>query len=225
MSGNGDLLAFAYNCNQKVNAVGGEAHTISHTARCGPTITACIDMRGAVEAENVRNGFIIQEGAIPGALGSVFQAMIEARIPTTRLYNSIEEVIARFKSWILGPYAAQGSVNRTAVYLVMSHDENEGNMSISNKKLDLQWSGPGAKSVDEGIKNLLRRATASMNGTFVVSPSITVHPLGGACMSNDNTGLGGVVNHMGQLYSGLQSNIHEGIICIDAATIPTSLGT
>ena len=224
LSGNGDLLAFAYNCNQRVTAIGGEACAISHTARCGPTITGCIDMREVTDSQSARDGFVVQEGAIPGALGPVIQALLEARIPAKRLYNSVEDIVARVKSWILGPYAINGSMNRTAVYLVMSHDENEGTLDIVDGKLTLQWSGIGAGSRVDQIWRLLVRATRSIRGTLITAPSITVHPLGGACMSHDSTGMGGVVNHMGQLFSGTDGQTHNGIVCIDASIIPTSLG-
>jgi hypothetical protein len=224
LSGNGDTLAFAYNCDRDIYAVGSEARSNLHMERCGPTVTGCIDMRGPEEAQNVRDGFIIQEGAIPSALGPVIQAMIEPRIPVKRLYSSLEEATARLKSWVLGPYVAEGSVNRTAIYLVMSHDENEGTVEMYSGKMTLQWSGSGALSQTDNIRKLLVRATAIVRGSFVSAPSITVHPLGGACMSNDNTGLGGVVNQMGQLFSGSDGTIHKGIVCVDASIIPTSLG-
>lgn len=224
LSGNGDLLAFAYNCDRSVNAIGGEVRTIPHTERCGPTVTTCLDMRGISEAQNAKDGFIIQDGSIPSALGPVIQALLEARIPMRGLYNSFKDVMARIKSWTFGPYVAGGSMNRTAVYLVMSHDENEGSLELSRGKLSLQWSVAGAKSRENHIMGLLARATAIIKGTLVTAPSITVHPLGGACMSNDNTGLGGVVNHIGQLFSGSDGQIHDGIVCVDASIVPASLG-
>lgn len=186
---------------------------------------ACIDLRGIEESPNVRDGFVIQDGAIPEALGPVIQAMLENRI-SMRSYNSqsLSNAIARMKSWLLGPYYAGGSVNRTAVYLIMSHDENEGTMEQSEGDMTLQWSGIGANLRKNHINSLLEGASASFKATLVMAPSITVHPLGGACMSHDNTGLGGVVNHVGQMFSGSGNHVHEGIICVDASTIPTSLG-
>jgi hypothetical protein len=53
---------------------------------------------------------------------------------------------------------------------------------------------------------------------------LTVHPLGGAIMSSDGTGRQGAVNHMGRLFNGQGAGVHKGIICVDAAVIPTSLG-
>jgi hypothetical protein len=43
-------------------------------------------------------------------------------------------------------------------------------------------------------------------------------------MSLDGTGRSGAVNHMGRLFTGQGSEVHEGIVCVDAAVIPTSLG-
>lgn len=52
----------------------------------------------------------------------------------------------------------------------------------------------------------------------------TVHLLGGANMSNDGTGYGGVTNHLGEVFSGSNSEVYDGLVCCDASTIPTALG-
>jgi hypothetical protein len=43
-------------------------------------------------------------------------------------------------------------------------------------------------------------------------------------MSSDGTGRCGAVDHIGRLFTGSSSEVHEGIVCVDAAVIPTSLG-
>jgi hypothetical protein len=43
-------------------------------------------------------------------------------------------------------------------------------------------------------------------------------------MSSDGSGRMGAVNHMGRLFTGQGTEVHHGIICVDAAVIPTSLG-
>lgn len=53
---------------------------------------------------------------------------------------------------------------------------------------------------------------------------ITVHLLGGANMSADGTGQGGVTNHMGEVFTGSDNEVHEGLVCCDASVIPTALG-
>ena len=223
LSGNGDLLAFAYDCDRSVDAVG---HELIQSERCGPCITGCIDLRGKQDAPNVRDGYVIQDGAVPEALGPVVQALIESRMimdwPLVK--QSIHKLIAKPKRWIYGPYNPRGSINRTAVYLVMSHDESEGTMETKDSQIILRWSDTGVEYRSRTIQDVLYKATASIGGTLVSAPCITVHPLGGACMSRDNTGFGGVVNHMGRLYCGSSEKTHEGIICVDASIIPTSLG-
>lgn len=53
---------------------------------------------------------------------------------------------------------------------------------------------------------------------------ITVHLLGGANMSNDGTGYGGVTNHLGEVFSGSNGEVYNGLVCCDASIIPTALG-
>jgi hypothetical protein len=53
---------------------------------------------------------------------------------------------------------------------------------------------------------------------------VTVHLLGGANMSSDGTGQGGVTNQIGEVFTGHGSEIYEGLICCDASVVPTSLG-
>ena len=53
--------------------------------------------------------------------------------------------------------------------------------------------------------------------------SVTVHPLGGCRMANG--GEGGVVNHLGQVFSSRRgSAVHKGLVVLDGSIVPTSLG-
>jgi hypothetical protein len=78
----------------------------------------------------------------------------------------------------------------------------------------------------------LKKATEAVGGTFINSPfyavlgkqEITVHPIGGACMSNDGTGEGGATSQYGEVFSGLGDETHEGLFVTDGAVIPTALG-
>jgi hypothetical protein len=53
---------------------------------------------------------------------------------------------------------------------------------------------------------------------------VTVHLLGGANMSRNDTGREGVTNHLGEVYSGHGSEVYKGLVCCDASIIPTALG-
>ena len=51
-----------------------------------------------------------------------------------------------------------------------------------------------------------------------------MHLLGGANMSSDGTGQGGVTNQIGEVFTGHGKEVYEGLICCDASIIPTALG-
>ena len=53
---------------------------------------------------------------------------------------------------------------------------------------------------------------------------VTVHLLGGANMSCDGTGQGGATNHLGEVFTGHDSEVHDGLVCCDSSVIPTALG-
>ena len=82
------------------------------------------------------------------------------------------------------------------------------------------------------LNGILKTATEAVGGTFVQNPfyaalgqqEITVHPIGGACMSYDGTGANGVTNHFGEVFSGSGKDTHPGLIVTDGAVIPTALG-
>ncbi|KAF2848065.1 FAD/NAD(P)-binding domain-containing protein [Plenodomus tracheiphilus IPT5] len=226
ISGNGDLLAFAWNTNRAVNSIGRESPSDSKSERCGPVITGCIDLRDTEAASNVRYGYVIQDGAVPQALAPVFQTLINVPATTVEVPpgRRVDRTIAALRSWVLGPYCDSGSVQRTAVYLVMSHDDVEGRLEIDGNAVSLRWNGVGTERKGSTIKEVLSKATRSIHGSLVKAPHLTVHPLGGACMSNDGTGLGGVVSHRGQLYCGSEQELYSGIFCMDASVIPASLG-
>jgi hypothetical protein len=226
LTGNGDMLAFAYNCNQEIDSIGRETLDSSSLKPCGPMITGCIDTRGSMHASNVRDGYLIQEGAVPEALASVIQGLLETQTTTvpSQQSNRMHSLLARVRSWILGPYAKGGSVNRTLVFLTMSHDENEGTMTLKDDQIALQWSGIGSEKRSANIDSVLLEMAGNLGGTLVKALHVTVHPLGGAVMSNGGSGLGGVVNHRGQLFTGSGDMVHGGIICLDGSIVPTSLG-
>lgn len=44
-------------------------------------------------------------------------------------------------------------------------------------------------------------------------------------MSSDGTGRRGAVDNTGRVFSGEGVEVHEGLLCVDASIIPSSLGT
>ncbi|TVY85278.1 Cholesterol oxidase [Lachnellula suecica] len=233
MSGNGDILAFGYNTDDEVNAIGSENQSIYNPV--GPTITGIIDNREG--HDNPLDGYVIQEGAIPKALAPLFQTMLEL-MPGNQypkgdtLFGKVKHSLAQQGSRFLGPYFKKGSIERTQVYLVMSHDSNQAIMTLKDDKPILEFLGVGNSAHVQELNGILREATEAVGGTFVQSPfyaclgqqEITVHPIGGACMAKDGTADTGVTNHYGELLTGYGEETHPGLVVTDAAVIPTALG-
>ncbi|RAL60884.1 hypothetical protein DID88_010209 [Monilinia fructigena] len=110
----------------------------------------------------------------------------------------------------------------------MSHDTNQAILTLKNDKPLLEFLGVGRSDHVKKINNVLKEATEAVGGTFVNNPfysalgqqEITVHPIGGACMSPDNTAQYGVTNHFGELLTGRGNETYPGLIICDAAVIP-----
>jgi choline dehydrogenase-like flavoprotein len=187
MSGNGDMLAFGYNCDEEVNAIGREFP--SPYKPIGPTITSVIDCREG--HENPLDGFVIEEGAIPKALAPLFQIMLEL-MPGKHapdglsLYEKLQHRLSGIGSAVLGPYFSKGSIEKTMVYLIMSHDSNQAILTLENDKPVLKFLGVGRSDHVDYLNNILAQATSAVGGTFINSPfyaalgkqEITVHPIG-----------------------------------------------
>jgi choline dehydrogenase-like flavoprotein len=245
MSGNGDILAFGYNTDEIANALGRQNPPLDDAHRpVGPTITGIIDMRGEDVAENVLDGFVLEEGAVPEVLGNFLQAMLELtpgkvypeNNSSRSEFDRLRKFFAKASTKMMGPYTPGSSVNRTQVYLIMSHDSNEATLTLEGDKAYLRFLGVARDPHVRQLNKFLAKATHAVGGVLVNSPFyafkyaglgeelITVHPIGGANMSYDGTGDGGVTNHMGEVFTGEGSEVHDGLVCVDGSVIPCALG-
>ncbi|KAL4798780.1 hypothetical protein BDV19DRAFT_385863 [Aspergillus venezuelensis] len=239
MSGNGDLLAFGYNGTRNIHGLAGSKKDI----KSGPTITSMIDLRqekGSKSDSNPLAGYIIEDGAIPSPFAPIIQALLIWQ--TLSLWNlilaflrspiaHIDRAIAAVKSIVLGPYAAGGAVQRTATYLIMSHDSSEVRLTLESDKPRLRGVGEGRAynigRIRGALKSMLNWSGAGMGFSYFYGrcqEEVSVHLLGGANMSRDGSGRQGVTNHLGQVLMGRGQKVHSGLICCDASVIPTSLG-
>jgi hypothetical protein len=67
-TGNGDVLAFAYNCDRAINGIGLREYAAGEIPSVGPCIAGIIDLR---EQPVLENGIVIEEGVIPGGMSTV----------------------------------------------------------------------------------------------------------------------------------------------------------
>lgn len=225
--------AGSYNTDHEVNGIGRPFPSPYNPV--GPCITGIIDNRAG--HENPLDGYVIEEGVVPNALAPFLQAMLEL-LPGSiaagdeGLLERVRGNLARAGSLFLGPYYRKGAIQRTQTYLVMSHDSNQAILTLKDDKPVLEFLGVGRSDHVQHLHNVLAKATRAVGGTFVKNPfysilgqqQLTVHPIGGACMSMDGTGAYGVVNHCGEVFTGNGKEVQDGLVVVDAAVIPTALG-
>lgn len=232
-SGNGDVLAFGYNCDQEIRGIGWGDHEPGKVPPVGPTITGVIDLR---KQDPWKDGLIVEEGAIPGAVGILLQAAFSASALTVGqdtdrgVQDEIEEALRASESLFRGPY--HGAVNNTQTYLVMAHERTRGKMYLEDDRFRISWPGAGKEAFVKRANEYMRLATEALGGTFLIDPLwsrvfgqelITVHPLGGAVTAERAED--GVVNHKGQVFSGSDgSAVYNNLYVADGAVVPTSLG-
>jgi len=231
-SGNGDVIAFAYNAPEPVNGIG-YGQYVPSDASVGPLIAGMIDER--TEPDHV----LIQEGTVPGALGPLirFAAPLMARV-SRRPLDLGADIRFRFFRRELDTMlrgVRHGALLRTQTLLGMGRDSSSGTMTLKRDRLRILWprrhdaNDPAISAITERMKVLTR----GMKARYLVNPfwsrvfgrrRVTVHALGGACMADSAEQ--GVVNVNGEVFKGPSgSAAHDGLYVCDGAVVPVALGT
>ncbi len=232
-SGNGDVGGIAYNNDKKTNVVGFGDREPESMEPVGPAITGIIDLRDKPELDQ---GFVIEEGSLPGVLKSILPATLakSARLAgqdTDRGF--LDKVKERYRvliSYLRGAY--HGAVNHSLAFLVMAHDDSGGQMILEDDRIRIIWPEIGEQPFVRDVNHYLREATRVLGGTFVENPMwsklpsrnmVTAHPLGGCVMAEDASQ--GVVNHKGQVFSGPEgADVYENLYVCDGSAVPRSVG-
>ncbi len=232
-TGNGDVLGFGYNCDERVNTVGFGPHAPGTLDPVGPCITSVIDLR---EKPELTDGMVIEDGNVPGPVApGITPSMLAisklfGKEPNDGAMETVRKKAREVSSMTLGPY--HGAINHTQAFLVMTHDDGNGKMHLDNDRLKITWKGVGRQPIFQKVHENLAEATEAINGEYVVNPTwtklmnydlMTVHPLGGCVMGDDATK--GVVNHKGEVFSSESgTDVHHGLYVCDGAVIPIPLG-
>lgn len=221
-SANGDFLGLGYNGDEPIQGIGlGHHQGQPDESPVGPTTTGVIDLLA-------KEGFLIEEGTIPGAISALFTAGLAVAAtligegPDRGLEAAVKEKARRLWSVMHG--ASSGAIRNTLTYLVMGYDDAAGHMCLENDRLRVSWPGVEKQQVFEHAQDLLRKANEPFRGTYVdnLRRLVTVHPLGGCRMADDVHH--GVVNHEGAVFSRTTGEPLRGLYVCDGSVVPRSLG-
>jgi cholesterol oxidase len=236
-TGNGDFLAFAYNCDEEINGIGfGHRPPVDsgiEREKVGPCITGIIDLRGK---EPVEEGYVIEEGSIAGAFAGLLPGLLSSasaflgKDTDSGVRDTVKERAREVESLVRGAY--HGAVHNTQTFLTMAHDDNKGQLKLEDDRLRIHWPNVGKQPIFRKVADKQQQATAALGGTYLIDPVtnkitgedlVTVHPLGGCVMAD--SAATGAVNHKGQVFSGSEgTDVYEGLYVSDGSVIPRPLG-
>ncbi|HEX4386483.1 MAG TPA: GMC oxidoreductase, partial [Myxococcales bacterium] len=227
-TGNGDVLGFSYNGDAAVRGIGfGHRDPALQTDKVGPCISGAIDLRNANVLEE---GMIVEEGSLPGALAPFLPLAFNAAAAATQISCTAEQLAREAQCDVEGSYT--GAMQNTQTYLVMSHDDGAGVISLENDRVRVTWPRVSRQEIFKSVGGVLDKATVPSKGIYLEDPIsekiagqdlITVHPLGGCVMGEDAAQ--GVVNHKGQVFSSINGDaVYSDLYVSDGSVIPRPLG-
>jgi cholesterol oxidase len=230
-TGNGDVLAFAYNGDPEVHPVGFAARPPADERRVGPCITGLVDLRATPDFER---GMVIEDGSFPAALAPALPALMAAGAkvgavpPGSQL--GPEKLAREAEGMLLGAY--HGAVDHSEVLLVMSHDDAGGRLALEDDRLRIRWPGLSEEATFARVHERLAQGAKAIDAALVKNPMwtellgrrlVTVHPLGGCGMGE--SAAAGVVDHAGRVFAGTAgATVHDGLYVCDGAVMPRALG-
>ncbi|MFN2499065.1 MAG: GMC family oxidoreductase N-terminal domain-containing protein [Pyrinomonadaceae bacterium] len=237
-TGNGDVLAFAYNCDDEINGIGfGHRPPVDNgkvRQKVGPCITGIVDLRH--KDQPLADGFVIEEGSIAGPFSAFLPGLFSSaaallgKDTDTGVKDRIQERARELESLVRGAY--HGAIRNTQTFLVMSHDDDKGQLRLEDDRLRIHWPNVGHQPIFHKVGDKLKQATVALGGTYLKDPItnkitgedlVTVHPLGGCVMADSAET--GVVNHKGQVFSGTQgTTVYDSLYVSDGSVIPRPVG-
>ncbi|HYZ92250.1 MAG TPA: GMC family oxidoreductase [Actinomycetota bacterium] len=226
-TGNGDVVAFAFDTDRSVRGIGTGREPVTDP------VGTCIN--AMIELDTAEGPVLIQEGAIPGALGRAAGGVwgLSALAFGRDGSRGLERVLKRLGQLVEAAFSTRrGPTDRTLTYLVMSVDDDSGELVLEDDRLNIRWPNVSQRPVFDRLNETVRQASAALGGTFVPNPIwaspfgstlLTVQPLGGCDMGDDARS--GVVNHKGQVFAGRTgTRVHDGLYVADGAIVPRPLG-
>lgn len=233
LSGNGDVLGFAYNLKNKTQSIGTRRKTV------GQALSSYGDYRKQGTRADLLDRFLLIDGTFPSALaGQVAQVLANFALTdrdNPKYASFTEEQWKRIEADRDGQYE-DGALNHSLLFLACGHDTASGRYYLQSGTgmLKTEWPQIEDEYSFKLINAEMERRAVDMGGVFHENPisywidnkMIATHPLGGCPMGNDVST--GVVDHRGRVFDAGSSDpkqpFHPGLYVVDAAILPRSLG-
>jgi len=217
----------------------------------GPCITGVI--RVDMDEKDYTKGFVIEEGVAPGAVSLVMPMGLFLQQALNGDFTRFPDVEQRLRgAQAIGELFAgaaadanpsvtsdftmmayEGAASQTQTFLVMSHDQGDGQleMNVETDSIIVNWPGVGDQENYMHVNSVLEEASDSIWANYLPNPLwrprfgrklVTVHPVGGCGLgwSADD----GVVDAECRVFTGNGTDVHDGLYVCDGAVIPSSLG-
>lgn len=217
-SGNGDDLAVITDLPHEVHGVAlGTPPRRADAAPPGVNTCGMMRVRDAASGHEM----LFQAGMVPHILArhEVSRALLTGRIG--RAVRMLRE----------GPYAGRRA--RMQAFYVVGHDSAAGRLVLDRETIRLEWPGVAAEDTHAAADRMADRLADALGGVRHPAPlptgllrprKVTVHPLGGCGIGADARS--GVVDHRGHVFDPSRgvAETHAGLLVVDAAVMPGSLG-
>lgn len=237
LSTNADAIAFGYNNDMAVNAVGVgyPARANGKTPAPGPAVAGLVDLR---RRRNPHERIALVEASVQSAMARLLPLMLPlgalmGKDMDRGLSDALSEIGRTGESLLRGPYA--GAVHNTQVFLAVGQDSASGELYMDGDHIAIRWPNALKEPIFANIARTFETAIAATGGTYVPNPVsqrflggnlLTVHPLGGCAMGDDR--LSGVVDHKCRVFDAdpgkSARTVHNGLYVCDGSIVPRSLG-
>ncbi len=229
-SGNGDLLTFAIRCTETGPDGGRVPRRIE--AGYGPVITSAIRVADAADGDADGRGFYLEDAGYPEFASWILQAVDEGSVLRRMAPAVVKRLVSRIlhrdrdtdlSAEISSLFGDAGLASGVLPLLGMGRDIPDGEMSLADGRLQVDWSKHGASAeYFDRVRDLSRRITEELGGdfqdnlTWYLNRVITVHALGGCPMGRNEDE--GVVDARGEAFN------YPGLHVADGSVMPGPVG-
>ncbi len=194
----------------------------------GPTITSVVDFRDKFNGR----GFLVEDGGFSDLLRANLKRLPGGLALGLRLLRLLKNLLGKHdsSSLIEGIFNQLDfeAVRDALPYLVMGIDAADGEMSIDEEgNLEIDWNHQKSmdffREVEKTLRDMTESPKSGLDGNLMLNPTwsarkhlITVHPLGGCPMGDDD--LKGVVDANGQVFN------YPNLYVVDGSIVPSAIG-